>query len=194
MVPWSLGAVLGLSWAGLGPVLGRLGRLLGGLGDFLGRFGAYWGRPGPSWGCLGLVLGQSWAVLETSWGCLAPSGRQKSRTRFRSDFGSCFGSNFLCILDYFWKQVGKKKPPKTMEGCAKSRISGFRIRPYLGTVLGGILEAFSTPKSLQNRPPEWSSGVSGSQDSPKTAPRLSQDDPRRAQDSPKTAPDAPKTL
>ena len=48
-----------------------------------------------------------------------------------------------------------------MEGCAKSRISGFRFRTYLGTVLGAILEAFPTPKSLQNRPPEGSWGVLG---------------------------------
>ena len=49
-----LGAVLGLSWARPGPLLGPLGRPLG----------ASWSLLGLSWDLLGL----SWGLLELSWG------------------------------------------------------------------------------------------------------------------------------
>ena len=58
-----LGAILGLSWAILGPSWGHLKHL----GAILGPS---WGHLGPSWGHLGVILGHLGPLLGPSWGHL----------------------------------------------------------------------------------------------------------------------------
>ena len=145
-----------------GGLLGRLGASWGHLEPSWGVLGVSWGILGASWSVLGAswgVLGTSWGRLGASWGrlgrVLGPPGASRGPPgavlgRPGGVLGAILGS-FLAsfsdlvfgavseavpdpFLNHFWSQVGIKKPPKTWEGCSKSRFPALRVRPRFGTV------------------------------------------------------------
>ena len=94
LVPsWAhLGAILGPSWAILGP----LGAILGPSWTILGCLGASWDHLGSSWGHLGAILGPSWGHLSSG-----PQGPlQSQNTKLAAIRGECratavFGKNSI---------------------------------------------------------------------------------------------------